>query len=482
MKRILLVSLVAFAAGCGGGSGDPGSAATMQSDATLAPNGSIPANGSATAPGASVAEDSRSFLMAAYQDGMREIALSELALQRASDTDVRKFAQRMIDHHMQSNSRIRQLAQEHGVSLSNALTEEQREPIETMTNLNGIQFDRAYMQYNVMMHDRDVALFRSQALSGTDVDVRTFAENTLPALQLHLVAAKAIHGKIDPAVYLMNAYQDGRAEILLSTLALQRTGDAAVRDFAQRMIDDHTRANNEIMQLAYPRDIALPEELTAEHRAVYEDISGMSGRDFDKAYMNHNVLVHEVDVAQTRAQAEQGTAPDIRAFAARTLPVLSMHLQMATDIYQDIEPSLLFLAFQDGMGEILLSQLALQKSSDDEVRQFAQRMIDDHSRANNEVRQLGEAKGRMLPREVSPEIALSYLRLSQLEGRGFDQAYMERNVEAHAKDVQHFEQHAQNEVDPDIRAFATATLPVLRTHLETAMQIESRLDSASTQE
>jgi predicted outer membrane protein len=233
------------------------------------------------------------------------------------------------------------------------------------------------------------------------------------------------------------------------------------------------------MQLGQPKNISLPDDITVEHRIAYEDLANMSGADFDKAYMNHNVLVHVLGVEQARAQSERRMHDDIAALADRMWPILTLHRQIAIEIYQEIEPSLLFMAFQDGMGEILMSKLALQQSGNAEVQQFAQRMIDEHTRANAEIKQLAESESQGLPHEISPEQFRDYINLSQLTGQEFDQAYVERNVEVHERDVQHFEAHSQNEPDPKIRAFAAANLPLLRAHLESARHIESRVDGTS---
>lgn len=249
-----------------------------------------------------------------------------------------------------------------------------------------------------------------------------------------------------------------------------------VRQFAQELIDDHTRANDQLTQLAQLNNITLPADLTAEQQATYDNIAGMSGADFDKAYMSHNVLVHAASVPQAWKQAEAGLDADIQTFAVTSLPMLAEHLLSAGQIYESIEPSLLFAAFQDGRGELLLSALALQQSSNAKVRQFAQTMINDHIRASNDVTQLAANKNIVLPLEISPEQLRDYVRLSQLAGPAFDSAYMRRNIDVHTKDVERFQASSTNERDSDIRQFAATTLPLLSAHLQAARQIQQRLD------
>jgi predicted outer membrane protein len=471
MKKIAAASLISVLVGCGGG--DPADLAGVDSAASAATNSAF------VGGDASAAVDSRAFLIQAYEHGLAEIALSERALQNATDNDVRKFAERMIGDHTQANEKIRQLAQQKNIALPSEMTSEHRTMLQNLTDLTGMEFDRVYMHHNLMVHELDVAQFRAQAESAADPDIRKFAANNLPTLQAHLLAAKGINGKIDSVVFLKNMYVDGKAESLLSDLALQKSTDAAVREFAGKMINDHTQANNEIMQMAQSKNINLPTEISVEHRIAHQDLLAMSGPDFDRAYMNHNVLVHVLGVEQAKAQSERRMHPDIAALADRKLPILSMHRQSAIEIYQRIEPSLLFAAFQNEMGEILLSKLALQKSANAEVQQFARKMIDDHSRLNAEIKQLAKSKNRALPHEISPEQFRDYINMSQMNGHDFDRAYMQRNVEVHERDVRHFEEHSQSETDPNVHAFAAASLPLLREHLESARNTGSRLDAAS---
>lgn len=537
MKKILAISLVAFLASCGGSDDDIGSTSSGLSNSTVA-------EGSA-APGATTAAESSVFLASAYQDGAAEIALSELALDKATNEEVRAFAQRMIDHHTQSNAQISALAQANGISLPSGLAEEASTTLQTLTNLTGPEFDKAYMQHNVTVHERDVRLFRGQiaaaeaetsgsgsttgatanvgpagatagtgsgsatanagtngsttevdtsggsanvnvgtstdatttgaagtdAASSLDASIQTFVGNTLPALQAHLLAAKGLNGRINPSAFLVNLYQDGLGEILLSTLALEKASNPEVRAYAQRMIADHTPTNNQITQLAQAKGVALPTETSVEHRAAYEDLVDMEGADFDKAYMNHNVLVHDLAVVQAEAQAASGTDTDIRAFAVTTAPVLVEHLQEATEIFEAIEPSALFMSFQDGLGEVLLAQLALQKSTDEEVRELAQTIITDQEGIRADILALAQENETALPMTLSPEQLRSYLELAPLPAEEFDDAYVERNATDRARNIALIQQGAAEVTDTNVRALVDEILATLSRHSARAMEI-----------
>lgn len=129
----------------------------------------------------------------------------------------------------------------------------------------------------------------------------------------------------------------GLAEVQLSQLALQRASSEQIRSFAQQMVTDHTATNQELTQLAASKNITLPTDTDAKHRAVAEKLGGMSGTDFDKAYMKQMVKDHEDAVKLFQKQSDRGTDADAKAFAAKTLPALQNHLQTARTLYDSMK-------------------------------------------------------------------------------------------------------------------------------------------------
>ena len=156
------------------------------------------------------------------------------------------------------------------------------------------------------------------------------------ALGLLLLAALAAGGCArsgdDSGSFAKNAAQGGTAEVQLGRLAATRASSPAVRQFGQQMVEDHSKAGNELTQLAARKNIQLPTELKAEHKALMDKLSQLSGADFDKAYVDAMVDDHEHDAEEFQAQSNGGSDPDVKAFAAKTLPVIQHHLQMIKDI------------------------------------------------------------------------------------------------------------------------------------------------------
>jgi putative membrane protein len=128
-------------------------------------------------------------------------------------------------------------------------------------------------------------------------------------------------------------------------------------------------------------------------------------------------------------------------------------------------------AAQGGMAEVELGRLATERGSNDAVKKFGQRMVDDHTKANDQLKQIAGSKGVDLPQDVSPKDKATMNRLSKLNGAQFDQAYMSDMVKDHKKDVAAFQRESSSGADPDIKNFATQTLPTLRSHLSEAENV-----------
>jgi putative membrane protein len=102
------------------------------------------------------------------------------------------------------------------------------------------------------------------------------------------------------------------------------------------MIEDHSRANDELKAIATKKNLALPTDLNSDQKAIKDKLSNLSGADFDKQYMEDMVKDHEADAREFETQANKGTDADIKAFAAKTLPMIQRHLQMARDTLNQV--------------------------------------------------------------------------------------------------------------------------------------------------
>ncbi len=144
-------------------------------------------------------------------------------------------------------------------------------------------------------------------------------------------AADENRGQLDSKDYkfAVEASRANTEEITLGQLAAQKASSTAVQQFAQRMIQDHTKANQQLTQIISQKGATLPETTTTSQERESDHLAKLSGADFDKAYMAHMVKGHKKDVKEFQKAANDAQDPDLKTFAANTLPTLQEHLQMA---------------------------------------------------------------------------------------------------------------------------------------------------------
>ena len=126
------------------------------------------------------------------------------------------------------------------------------------------------------------------------------------------------------------------------------------------------------------------------------------------------------------------------------------------------------VAAQGGMAEVAGGQTASMQGTNPDVKTFGSQMVTDHSKANDELKQLATTKGLALPAETDDEHKKKLAEMAKKTGKDFDKAYMKDMVEDHEKDVKDFENASKNATDPDLKAWAGKTLPTLQYHLEMA--------------
>jgi len=139
-------------------------------------------------------------------------------------------------------------------------------------------------------------------------------------------------------------------------------------------------------------------------------------------------------------------------------------------------------AAQGGMAEVELGKLATQKASSEDVKKFGQRMVDDHTKANDQLKQIAANKGVTLPTDLDSKDQALKDRLSKLDGEKFDQAYMKNMVRDHTKDVSEFRKESTSGKDSDLKSFASQTLPTLEDHLKEAKNIAPKQDKQAMKE
>jgi putative membrane protein len=129
--------------------------------------------------------------------------------------------------------------------------------------------------------------------------------------------------------FVEKAAQGGVAEVEMGKLAAQKAQSAEVKQFGERMVKDHSAANDKLMKLASDKGVAASNEMDASTKREYDKLSKLSGAQFDQEYMKSMVSDHEKDVKEFQSEAKSAKDPDVKSFAENTLPTLEEHLKMA---------------------------------------------------------------------------------------------------------------------------------------------------------
>lgn len=129
--------------------------------------------------------------------------------------------------------------------------------------------------------------------------------------------------------FLMEAAMSNLREIEVGRMATQQGTSDAVKQFGQMMVDHHTKANEELMSLASSKGVTLPTAMEEKHRGDLTKLSAQSGADFDRAYSRMMVKDHDKAVDLFEKESERGADADLKAYAAKALPTIQQHLQMA---------------------------------------------------------------------------------------------------------------------------------------------------------
>ncbi len=141
----------------------------------------------------------------------------------------------------------------------------------------------------------------------------------------------------DDTEFAVAAADGSMLEVQLGQLALTKASSPKVKEFAQSMVDDHSKANEELKSLAQTKNITLPSTISEEKQKDYDKLAEKSGADFDKAYSEFMVKDHKDDVDQFKKAAEKCEDAEIKSWAAEKLPVLENHLSMAESLEDAVD-------------------------------------------------------------------------------------------------------------------------------------------------
>jgi putative membrane protein len=160
-----------------------------------------------------------------------------------------------------------------------------------------------------------------------------YPQPTNPAMQNQPIPTMSVVNDQD---FLKDAAEGGLAEIKLGQLAEDKGSSDVVKSFGKRMVEDHSKANDQLNDVALHEKVKLPTELSKKNQKAYDRLSELSGDAFDRAYARAMVRDHQNDMDAFRQEAGSGQVEAIKSFASQTLPTLQEHLKMAREMEQAV--------------------------------------------------------------------------------------------------------------------------------------------------
>ena len=284
-------------------------------------------------------------------------------------------------------------------------------------------------------------------------------------------------------------------EIRLGQLAQSKASNAAVKQFGQRMVNDHTRIEQDLSSIVSANGIALNPTLTSDQNNKINSLQGLSGSQFDQAYMSLMIQGHQTDVAQFDNQSRNADSPQVRDFAARSLPVLQQHLTLAQQVGSQVnavvattplpaqggqagvraDNQFIREVASDNMLEVRLAQLAQSKGQSSAVKQLATRIAADHNRLQGEWSAMASGTGQPFKPGMGKNHKAKVDQLQKLSGRAFDRSYMTMVVRNHKDYIDYFEKEGRSAHSTQVRDLVNRDLPTLRSDFNQAKQVGAQV-------
>lgn len=127
--------------------------------------------------------------------------------------------------------------------------------------------------------------------------------------------------------FLVSASLGGKTEVILGDMATQKGLRNDVKEFGKRMVKDHTEINNDLNTLTVQKGLTLPAGLGAEHQMKVDKLKGLTGQEFDAAYISEMLKDHQLDAQKFKTESATTKDADIKTFVDKTIPIVDAHLK-----------------------------------------------------------------------------------------------------------------------------------------------------------
>jgi putative membrane protein len=300
-------------------------------------------------------------------------------------------------------------------------------------------------------------------------------------------------------------------EIRMGTLAARRSTNSAVKQFAQRMVSDHTTMGNEWTSLANRLRLGTTSALDANQQQVVSQLSSVPAADFDRQYMGMSVQFHQNLIGLLQNNGASAQSPEVRQLAAKGLPVAQQHLTMAQQVANQVGASVATnttgLPETTSTGQVAknndrnnnargdqayvqelwrghemqvqLAQLAQDKARDSKVKDFARNMRKDFQDYLDRWTALAQKNGITMPNHIGNLHQDKVDRLKKASGKDVDRVYLDIVKETVGSMVPYYQKEGRDAQSSAIRNLVNQELPTIRQHMDRAETLDRQITTAN---
>jgi putative membrane protein len=306
---------------------------------------------------------------------------------------------------------------------------------------------------------------------------------TLAILGLARCAAPADAGErhLEDQVFLLYVTEMDLTQIRLGRLAAEKAQDEPVRQFARHMVDYHTQSHARLMQIAQQYGIETPQEVSPVVQRMQVELQELTGPRFDYKYIASQVIYNYSAHYVYRREERHGLDWQLQAEADRQAEHLREHRRAAQQIAQRLEArpaglhpedsTFLLYAMDIDFTQVQLSNLAADRARDEQVRQFARRMLDFHGRSYDRLARIAEENGIKPLQEIGLIAQTMADALQRLSTPLFDWQYINAQVIYHYAAFYRYERESIHGRGKQLRGLAAQAFRDVKEHHDAALEI-----------
>jgi putative membrane protein len=333
-------------------------------------------------------------------------------------------------------------------------------------------------------------------------DPRTWTGQPGPATS----TAKPRSEAVNDSAFIREALAGNLLEVRLGALARSKATNAAVKQFAQQMITDHSRMRSQWVALAAKNGVPSTTSLEPAQEQSAHQLEQLSGTAFDRAYMSAMLQDHKQDLDEFQRVGTTADAPEVRQLATAGVTTIQQHLTMAQQVSSQIgvntnvavnpqpTPSRKVVSREDKdvredlkefvheaadnhLMQVQLGQLAQRRARNSEVKKFAGRTVDDFNKWQDRWTDLAKKNGMGFEPALGPMHRGKVDRVEKASDAGFDRTYLATVVENLQSVVSDFQNEGRKAHSAQVRNLVNDELHVVQQHLASARSLQERLNT-----